>query len=160
MKEHPAQVGVHGGNATAARYPGFYRAIAGIPNVRLIPVGTNTFTLIDRAKTTATVTGTAAWESIMRGKAGIVFGYPWFMHAPGIFRVTSVEECKRAYAAIAEGARPRQEDIFYYLHLLERESIRGSLYKSVISSAAEEAATMHRAIEKALCDDPGASFAG
>src|SRR3989338_2152553 len=108
VKEHPAQLGVHGGNETAGRWLGYYKTIAAIPHVRLVPINTNTFALGDHAKATATMTGTAAWEAIMRGKPAIVFGYPWFQHAPGILRAESVEDCRRAFDKIASGFKPAE----------------------------------------------------
>ena len=65
VKEHPGQLAVHGGNFTPARYSGFYSAIVAIPHVRLVPLETNTYKLIDRARTTATIAGTAGWESYL-----------------------------------------------------------------------------------------------
>lgn len=149
VKEQPGQLVVHGGNFTPARYSGFYASIAAIPHVRLVPLKTNTFSLIDHAQTTATITGTAGWESILRGKAAIVFGYPWYLHAPGVIRVASVEECKSALARIASGFAPHRSDIFRYLQLVDRFSRRGNLVKSPPDDAVY-ARDMHEALEEML----------
>ncbi|OGJ60214.1 hypothetical protein A2635_05610 [Candidatus Peribacteria bacterium RIFCSPHIGHO2_01_FULL_51_9] len=149
VKEHPAQMGVHGGNPTPARYRGFYKAIAEVPRVRLIPISTNTFELCDSAKTTATLTGTAAWESILRGKAALVFGYPWFMHAPGILRVESVEDCQRALHTIIEGFAPSEADISKYLHAIEHTTVKDNPQARTPGRAYDTKA-MYHAIENAL----------
>ncbi|MEK7106904.1 MAG: hypothetical protein AAB899_01835 [Patescibacteria group bacterium] len=148
VKEHPAQVGVHGGNETTGRWRGFYKTIAEIPRVRLVPINTNTFALGDNAKATATMTGTAAWESILRGKPALVFGYPWFQHAPGILRVESVEECRRAFEKIKSGFKPEESEIIRYLSVLDEVSHKGSLY--YIKTQVTDWKIMHRAIEDAL----------
>jgi hypothetical protein len=149
VKEHPAQMAVHGGNTTPARYRGYYAAIAAISRVRLVPISTNTFQLTDRARATATITGTAAWESILRGRCAIAFGYPWFMYAPGIFRIESVEDCRRALRSISEGAKPEQADVIAYLSVLDRIRLRG--YLQVKTPGYEDQwPQMHRAIEEQL----------
>ena len=147
VKEHPAQIGVHGGNTTPARYSGFYRAIAQIPRVHVIPIHTNTFELIDKARATVTMTGTAAWESILRGKPAIVFGYPWFQYASGILRVKSTVECRQAFEKIASGFKPEISKISHYLSVLDTVSHRGSLYTEKGITDCEK---MYRAIEDML----------
>jgi len=149
VKEHPAQIAVHGGNATPARYKGFYKSIAELPNTRLVPINTSTFKLIDKARTTVTITGTAAWESILRGKPALVFGYPWFMHAPGIMQVRSVEDCRKALTKIANGFALEKNDIFQYLQTIDRLSVKEYLYQSAPDREGEGIA-MYRAIEAAL----------
>ncbi|OGG69219.1 hypothetical protein A3F27_01600 [Candidatus Kaiserbacteria bacterium RIFCSPHIGHO2_12_FULL_53_13] len=125
IKEHPAQWMAHGGNFTSYRYRGIYEEMARLRNVRLVPVTTNTFTLIDNAKAIATATGTAAMEAILRGKNALIFGYPWFMHAPGMFRVSCVEDCRKAFARIMEEKRADEQDILNYLKVVEEVSFRG-----------------------------------
>lgn len=149
VKEHPAQVGVHEGNVTPARYRGFYQSIASIPNVRLIPIRTNTFQLIDRAKATATTTGTAAWESVLRDKPALVLGYPWFMNAPGIFRVGGVDECRAAFAKVANGFLHKKSDIFAFLKRVDSVTICAYLHQPNFGKEGEWH-TMYRAIEDAL----------
>ncbi|MDO8482059.1 MAG: hypothetical protein Q7S75_03175 [bacterium] len=125
VKEHPAQWMAHGGDFTSYRYKGIYEEIARLPNVRLVPATTNTFTLIDNAKTVATATGTAAMEAVLRGKSALIFGYPWFMHAPGIFRVSCVLDCIKAFTCVAEGKHAGQQDVLDYLRVVEDASFRG-----------------------------------
>ncbi len=147
VKEHPAQLGVHGGNETPGRWRGFYKTIAAIPRVRLVPSNTNTFALGDHAKTTATMTGTAAWEAIMRGKPAVVLGYPWFQNAPGILRAESVEECRSAFEKIATGFKPEESEIIRYLSVLDAISHKEPLYRE---TGVADWRTMYHAIEDAL----------
>ncbi|MDO8552934.1 MAG: hypothetical protein Q7S01_05460 [bacterium] len=149
VKEHPAQIGVHGGNTTPARYTGFYKSIAEIPHTRLVPVATNTFKLMDNAQTTSALTGTAAWESVLRGKPAVVFGYPWFMNAPGIIRVGSAEDCRKTYEKIAHGFKPQEADTLRYLQAVDEVSVKEHLYTNAPDREGEGLA-MYRAIEGAL----------
>lgn len=127
VKEHPAQWPAHWGDFNPHRYRGYYEEIARVPNVRIVPMATSTFELNDRARATATAGGTAAWESIMRGKCALIFGYPWFMHAPGILRVGSVEECREALQKVAGGFKPKEEEMRAYLNRYDAVSFPGSL---------------------------------
>ena len=154
VKEHPAQWPSHWGDFTPQRYHGFYEEIARIPKVRMVPIRTNTFTLCDHARATATASGTAAWESIIRGKPALIFGYPWFMHAPGIFRVSGVDDCKAALQNIQDGYAPDQAQLLKYLALLSTIVFPGTLSLSADKlkdhEGEEQWKAMHRAIESAL----------
>ena len=103
------------------------------------------------------MTGTAAWESIMRGKPAVVLGYPWFQNAPGILRVESVEECRRAFEKIASSFRPEESEIIRYLSVLDAVSHTGSLYKE---TSAADWRVVHHAIEEALAQPFTLSGAG
>lgn len=154
VKEHPAQTQAHGNDYTPFRYPGFFRTIAALPRVRVVPTNTNTFELTEKSKGVATIAGTAAWEAILRGKPALVFGYPWFMHAPGVIRVSSYDECEEAFKKIDAGFTPDTKALFNYLALVDRVSFRGytSSYGKKIAALDENTAVqeMHRALEVAL----------
>jgi len=157
VKEHPAQWPSHWGDFTAQRYPEFYKEIARVPNVRIVPIHTNTFALADHARATATGTGTAAWESVVRGKCALIFGYPWFMHAPGVFRVGGVADCRAALQKIESGCVPGRGQLFKYLKLLSRIVFPGTLSLSAdrvkdFDGAQWEA--MYQAITDALASRP------
>lgn len=127
VKEHPAQWKANTTDYTPQRYEGFYKEIAQLPRVQIVPLATNTFELTDNARAVATITGTAAWEGIMRGKPGVVFGYPYFRFAPGILRVASVADCRAVFSKIKDGFVPYKHEIFAYLDLLYKVSCRGFL---------------------------------
>ena len=52
----------------------FYRNIASLPNTTLVDLSVNSFTLIDKCKCVATITGTVGGEALLRGKPVLVFG--------------------------------------------------------------------------------------
>jgi hypothetical protein len=154
VKEHPAQWPSHWGNFTPQRYVGFYEAIAALPNVRIVPITTSTFKLCDRARATATASGTAGWESILRGRPALVFGYPWYMHAPGVFRVGSVADCAAALEKIKNGYGPDAATMLKYLALVDTVIFPGTLSITADSvtdaSPDEQSQGMYRAISDAL----------
>ena len=66
VKEHPTQWLFTGLNFTNSRYQGYYKKIAKIKNVALIPIEVDTYTLISRSQAVASVTGTAVWEAALK----------------------------------------------------------------------------------------------
>ena len=111
------------------RYPGYYQQIAQIKNVKLVPIKTNSFSLIKQAQAVATVTGTAGWEAILRGKPALVFGHAWYNDCAGVFKVDSVESCRSALEKIANGYRLDDQAVMNYLKCFELASIRGLVDK-------------------------------
>lgn len=125
VKEHPAQWLHRGPDFFSYRYRGFYKEIAKLRNVRVVPVKTDTYTLMKRSIAVATVTGTAGWESILRSKPAVVFGYPWYQHAPGVLKVIDVTSCREAVRKILSGFAPSGQQIINYLASFGRASFLG-----------------------------------
>lgn len=128
VKEHPSQWWLRGKERySSARYAGYYERIAQIPRVRLVPIEISSFDLTERSKTVATITGTAGWEALVRGKSPIVFGIPWYRDCPGIFQVASEDDCREALVRVAQGAAVSEHDVLAFLKALEENSIRAHL---------------------------------
>jgi len=125
VKEHPIQWIRRGLIFSSARYPEYYKKIARLKNVQLVPVEIDTYALINKSQAVATVTGTAAWEAILRSKPAIVFGYPWYRDCSEIFRVKDVESCKKALKKIASNFVVNQQKIINYLKCLDKATIHG-----------------------------------
>lgn len=125
VKEHPVQWLPHGKNFTPYRYPGFYKAIAALDRVRLIPQDTNTFDLIKHAQAVATTTGIPGLEAVLRGIPTLLFGYAYYMHCPGVFRVASVDECRAAFEKIEGGHSFSRQAVLNYFGVLDRVSVMG-----------------------------------
>src|SRR3989344_73125 len=154
VKEHPAQKLAHGNNYTPFRWKGFFETIGTLPHVRLVPPDTNTFELAAKSKAVATISGTAGGEAIVRGTPALVFWYPWFMHAPGILRVSNVPECRDALEKVEKGFKPDTAELLGYLTLVDKVSFRGYLnvYSKGIATFDEETAVreMHKAFLSAI----------
>jgi len=123
VKEHPVQWLHRGFNFSCARYQGYYKKIAKIKNVKLIPIETDTYVLIKKSQIVATVTGIAAWESVLRLKPAIIFGYAWFRDCHGIFKVNDVESCKKTIKEITNGFAISKQQIINYLKCLDDATI-------------------------------------
>lgn len=78
VKENPKQ-------SPYARGDYFFKRLARIPRVRLVPYHMNTYELIRKSKFVATVSGTAGWEGISGGKPALVFGNAWYRKLPGVW---------------------------------------------------------------------------
>lgn len=87
------------------------------------------FELIDRAKAAATVSGTVAWESVVRGKPAMLFGYAWYQGCEGIFSIRTVSDCETAINKIVEGYRVVKEKVELFAKVIEDNSFKGYLDK-------------------------------
>ena len=110
------------------RYKGYYKKLAKIKNVYLISSEISTYNLIDKMQTVATVTGTAAWEALLRGKPALIFGYPWFMHCHGILKVSDIISCKKALQKIQDGYKPNKQKFINFLSAIDKTTIEAYFY--------------------------------
>ncbi|MBI2610914.1 hypothetical protein HYW60_03190 [Candidatus Kaiserbacteria bacterium] len=128
VKEHPSQWWLRGKTRfSSARYSGYYARLAQIRGVRVVPIHTDTFTLTDRAKLVATVTGTAGLEALVRGKHALVLGFPWYRDCPGVLMARSVGECKEAFALVEGSPGVPERDVLSFLKALEKTGTRAHL---------------------------------
>lgn len=125
VKEHPIQWLSRGKNFVGARYAGYYKAIAAIKNVFIVPLKTDNFSLLRNSQAVATVTGTTGWEAVLRQKPTLVFGSPWWQHGPGVFRVNDVESCQTAFNAIMSHNLAEQKQIINFLYSFDQASVAG-----------------------------------
>lgn len=122
VKEHPSlfrpwQVGERG------RRLSDYARMAALPNVRLIPLETIPFALIDRARAVATVTGTTGWEAIARGVPVLCFGTAWYQGCDAVFDARRLEGLRAGIEAIVAGARPDARKVRLFLKAVEKVGI-------------------------------------
>ncbi|NLL79392.1 MAG: hypothetical protein GX234_06340 [Clostridiales bacterium] len=76
----------------------FYSDIQKIKGVRLLKSTVDSKELLRHCKGISTCTGTVILEAIINGKPAFVFGNGMLNSAPGVFRITNVENCKAALA--------------------------------------------------------------
>jgi hypothetical protein len=126
VKEHPRQFR-RGNLWPRVRSLEYYHRLAADPRVRLVPLETSTEELIARSRVVATISGTSGWEALQIGKPAIVFGYPWYRHAPGVFTVDDDGDCGRIMDAVAAGnAVVRSEAVrAFAAALAERRTFHG-----------------------------------
>lgn len=125
VKEHPTQWLYRGVNFFSYRFKGYYEALVKIKNVQVVPIETDTYTLTTHARAVATITGTAGFEAVLRRKPVLVFGYPWYRGAPGLFEVQDSVSCRQALQSIAGGSALSEEKVLGYLHLLDTQTFHG-----------------------------------
>lgn len=126
VKEHPSQwIFKSKANYSSCRYRGYYEKIARLKNVFLIPINTDTYSLINKSRAVATVTGTAGWEALLRLKPTIIFGHPWYQDCPCLFKVNDVESCKEAFKKIADNFRIEEQKVINYLKSFDEATIHG-----------------------------------
>lgn len=135
VKEHYTQWLPRGYNFSGSRYHNYYKKISQIKNVFIVPIETNTFKLIDKTQAVATISGTPAWEALFRLKPALVFGFPWFQHGPGIFKVNDVKSCKSALIDIKNGYKFTLDSVINFLYAFDNASSRGyfSDYEKTLS---------------------------
>ncbi len=126
VKENPYQFQWGKGTTwSPARYPGYYKKIAALGNVRIVPLATDTFELIAHSKAVAAVTGTALAEAMFRDKPALMFGYQWYMDMPGLMHIDGPDSARAALTRVAQGYRPDQGQILAFLKSFGEASIRG-----------------------------------
>lgn len=76
VKEHPATFYRY--CTPMGRWPGFYQALAALDKVVLVPLETDTYTLMGQSKAVSTISGTVNREGLMMGKPVIMFGLDFY----------------------------------------------------------------------------------
>ncbi len=104
----------------SGRSTDFYNRIVSLPNVQLIPITSSNFDLIDNAKTVVTITGTAGWEAVVRGKPVLIFGHAWYKFCEGVFFIQSEKDCREAFAKIQSGFTIDKELVHLFLAIVQR----------------------------------------
>lgn len=104
VKEHPRQIG--GTDVIKFRLGRsklFYEKLTSYDRkkVRLISPTEPSDKLVEGSRCVATITGTSGWEAVQKRIPAIVFGFPWYLHCPGVYAVDSVESCARILTGIA-----------------------------------------------------------
>jgi hypothetical protein len=90
-----------------------------------VPLTYNSFELIDHAKASATVSGTVGWESVVRGKPALLFGYSWYRDCRGVFVTHTIEEGQKAIQKIENGYKINSDEIKCFAQVVENCSVRG-----------------------------------
>jgi hypothetical protein len=125
VKEHLGQWRRFTTHMHQGRYKGYYKKMAELPNVQLVPAETSSFELIKHAQAVVSATGTVALEAALRRVPAIIFGYPWFMYCESVLKVHSRKEYKHAVQRIVKGYKPSLQDSINFLYCLDKASSRG-----------------------------------
>lgn len=118
VKEHPSQFSSDS-KGERGRHTYDYKDINTLDNTVLVDIESDSFELIDNAETTATVTGTAGWESVVRGKPCIIFGNAWYRPCPGVHYVTTKKEVKDAIQNIQQSSDIQRDNVLRFIRAVE-----------------------------------------
>jgi hypothetical protein len=119
VKEHPSQFSYFG-YGEMSRWPGYYKDLNEIDNVRFVHQEVSSIDLMDRSRAVSTITGAAGWEALGRLKPVICFGSAWYQFCKGAFRVSSHAELASAFKRIAAGEVPTKDAVWAYASALEQ----------------------------------------
>ncbi|MBX9843674.1 MAG: capsular biosynthesis protein [Xanthobacteraceae bacterium] len=125
VKEHPSQFFPF--FTENGRWKTTYDSMLAHPNVSFVPRDTPSFDLTDRAQTVASVSGTACWEAVARGKPSLMFGEGWYKGCEGVHDIRSVADCRKALDRIIAGERPSREGVRLFLHAIDQVCIEAYL---------------------------------
>jgi len=117
------------------RYKGYYRELAKIKNVRLVPIEANSHELIINSQAVCTVNGTAGMEACLRLKPTLLFGYISYQDYPGVFKVKNVTACREAIEKIVSGFKVDRQQIINYLFSLDKITYHLNIHESIKSPA-------------------------
>ena len=102
----------------------FYKKLMNTKNVVLISRKFDTYTLINHCSCVVTATGTAGWEAIFRRKPVLLFGTIFYQYAPGVYRIETVEDCKKAIKEIFEqNKKPEIDKVKMFVKAFEQNTI-------------------------------------
>ncbi len=127
VREHPATFlnSITGaGRGHMLRTEAFYDALANQPNVRLISLGDDPFALIDRSHGVVTLTGTAGWEAVNRGKPVLCFGAAWYIGCPGVEAIWNFANVKEAVWKLLSETHVNSKDVDRYWEAVHRNGKR------------------------------------
>jgi len=127
VKEHPRQFVRTDIRLHHFRDKHYYAKIRSYKNVKLISLDEESRKLIKNAQFTATVTGSAGWESLQFKKACMVFGYAWYSGCNSCYKVGSVEDCRKAIQDIhKKGTTNVELDVLKFLLYYKKRFITSS----------------------------------
>jgi CDP-glycerol glycerophosphotransferase (TagB/SpsB family) len=133
-KEHPYTFKDPLGKGNLRRNKNYFQRIKAYKNIKLVSPDINSFELIDCSQAVVSVSGTVAWEAVVRGKPAMSFGSAWYMGCKSIFSIENLQEAKDAIEKIMNGWTPEQSDVERYAAAVEKVAVKdvGSWYSRKI----------------------------
>ena len=124
VKEHPWQLSSAAIRGHMSRWAGYYKELAAIKGVELIPLDYPSYQLIDASKGCAVLTGSLGFQSVVRGKPVLVGGYPWYRDIEGAFPGDCEIGCKKFFEAIVNGYIPDNRGVEAFISALDEVASR------------------------------------
>ena len=105
VKEHPRQFVDNPQRCALGRSQDFYQHLERDDRIQLISTSVHSKALLAGSRCAASVAGTVGWEAVQAGVPTIVFGAPWYVYCPGVYRVETVREARNVLQQIDSGAQ-------------------------------------------------------
>jgi hypothetical protein len=122
VKEHPRP------SSSEKRNIDYYRDFLDVPRVRLVSRSFDTFALREHCRAVATTAGTAGFEAAFRGKPVLMFGHCYYQYAPGVHRIRTVVDCRKAvHSVFVDSTKPTPLECRLYLKAVEQTCVHGVL---------------------------------
>lgn len=112
IKEHPKQ------QDNIYRSKEFFARINKLKNVRLMSTTVKTEELSDKCIATATITGTAAWESLFKLKPVLLFGNFCYQECKGVFKIKNNNDLVQAINKIINEECLTKKDMLIFVKAL------------------------------------------
>jgi hypothetical protein len=101
----------------------YYRDMAALPNVTLVPMDAPAFDLIDKARAVATISGSSGWEAVVRGRPALLFGNAWYRGCDGVYHVPDTDDLRQALVAVAGGTVPDPAMVRIFVDVVDAHSV-------------------------------------
>lgn len=126
VKEHPSQfVSSYTRYGEQFRDRRYYERLASLPNVSLLPLDMDVFSLIDQSVAVCSVGGTICWEAVVRGTPSLCFGHAWFKDCEGVYFVNHLDDIRRALDEIHNNEKVVYEKVRAFAYSLEQVTYPG-----------------------------------
>ncbi|MDA3867662.1 MAG: hypothetical protein PF489_13065 [Salinivirgaceae bacterium] len=129
IKEHRSQFYAHT-EGHSYRIKEFYDDLLSYPQVKLVSLDYDIFTLIKNSKAIATVTGTAGWEGMVLGKPVVIFGLSWYEKYKGVLKITDEESASKLTSFI-ENFSFSENNLLAYLTAFNKNSVKAYFYRGL-----------------------------
>ena len=127
IKEHPKQF-KYDLRTVHARQLNFYKGILKLDNAYFIDLDIDQQLLIDKSITSATVSGSVGWESLINGKTCLLFSENWHSRCNASKYVYDVDSVKNAIDAYVKmDSKSVEQDVIDFLKKLSPSLVYGAL---------------------------------
>lgn len=148
VKEHPSSVG--------ERPRGFYRRLAGIPNVIVVDTGASNQDLIRRVDGVITLTSTLGFEAAFAGKPVFLLGEVFYAHHPMCRTIASLADLERALLEPPRLASDQLHDAnVRFVASYERHTLPGDFGSAALGSDRNDYTTMLRSLRMLVAEPAG-----
>lgn len=128
VKEHPHQLMPHR-EGHMSRMKEMYEFLIRNPRVKLMRIEESSFELLKNSEAVGTICGTVGWESIVREKPVVLFGFSWYENYKGVLRITDDESAKKIQEFI-ESYKYDEQSLMAYLSAVGKNTKVAYYYKA------------------------------